>query len=66
MSAFDPNRTSGDQFCFVLDGSLTTTDENGHAETFAPGDAFIIPRGLNGFWHMTEHYKNFLVTVEPE
>ncbi len=55
-----------DQCCFVLEGSLTITDESGHAETFSPGDAFIIPRGFNGLWQMTERYKNFFVTVEPE
>ena len=55
-----------DQVCFVLEGSLTITDESGHAETFTPGDAFTIPRGFNGLWTMTERYKNFFVTVEPE
>lgn len=54
-----------DQCCFVLEGSLTITDEDGHAETFKPGDAFMIPRGFNGDWTMTERYKNFFVTVEP-
>jgi len=55
-----------DQCCFVLEGSLTITDENGHSETFGAGDAFIIPRGFNGDWQMTEQYKNFFITVEPE
>lgn len=54
-----------DQCCFVLEGSLTIIDESGHAETFKPGDAFIIPRGFNGDWRMTERYKNFFITVEP-
>ena len=55
-----------DQCCFVLEGSLTITDENGQSDTFGPGDAFIIPRGFNGDWQMTAQYKNFFVTVEPE
>ncbi len=55
-----------DQVCFVLEGSLTITDESGHAETFTPGDSFTIPRGFNGSWQMTEQYKNYFVTVEPE
>ena len=55
-----------DQCCFVLEGSLTITDEQGHAETFNPGDSFIIPRGFTGLWQMTERYRNFFVTVEPE
>ncbi len=55
-----------DQCCFVLEGSLTITDQSGHAQTFTPGDAFVIPRGFNGTWHMTEPYKNYFITVEPE
>lgn len=55
-----------DQCCFVLEGSLTIIDENGHSDIFGPGDAFIIPRGFCGDWQMTERYKNFFVTIEPE
>lgn len=55
-----------DQCCFVLEGALTITDESGRVETFRPGDAFMIPRGFNGSWHMSERYKNFFVTVEPK
>ena len=55
-----------DQVCFVLDGSLTITDQSGHAATFTQGDAFTIPRGFNGLWRMTGNYKKFFVTVEPE
>ncbi len=54
-----------DQCCFVLEGSLTITDADGHSETFIPGDAFMIPRGFSGNWAMTERYRNFFVTVEP-
>jgi uncharacterized cupin superfamily protein len=55
-----------DQCCFVLEGSLTITDDAGYAQTFRTGDAFMIPRGFNGVWTMTEQYKNFFVTVEPK
>lgn len=55
-----------DQCCFVLMGKLTITDQAGHAETFVPGEAFMIPRGFKGSWRMTEPYKNFFVTVEPK
>lgn len=55
-----------DQCCFVLEGSLTITDQSGHAETFELGDSYVIPRGFNGTWQMTEHYKNYFITVEPE
>jgi hypothetical protein len=41
-------------------------DEDGHAETFGPGDAFVIPCGFNGLWSMKETYKNFFIAVMPE
>ena len=53
-----------DQCCFVLEGGLTIIDESGHEESFGPGDAFVIPKGFNGDWKMTERYKNFFITVE--
>lgn len=53
-----------DQCCLVLEGTLTITDDSGHAETFRPGDAFMIPRGFSGAWRMPGRYRNFFVTVE--
>ena len=53
-----------DQCCFVLEGALTIIDESGHEESFGPGDAFVIPKGFNGDWKMTERYKNYFITVE--
>jgi len=55
-----------DQCCFVLQGEMIITDRSGHTETFVPGEALMIPRGFNGSWTMTEHYRNFFVTVEPK
>ena len=39
-----------DQCNFVLEGAVTITDQSGHTETYTPGDAFVIPRGFNGFF----------------
>ena len=33
-----------DQCCFVLDGTMTITDESGHTGTYTRGDSFVIPR----------------------
>ncbi len=43
-------------------------DEEGRSRITreAQAMAFIIPRGFNGDWQMTERYKNFFITVEPE
>jgi len=55
-----------DQCGFVLEGAVTITDQYGHTETYPPGDAFVIPRGFNGFFKMTGNFKNYFITVEPE
>lgn len=55
-----------DQCCFVLDGMTTITDKCSHTETYAPDDAFVIPRGFNGSFRMTGNFKNCFITVEPE
>ena len=55
-----------DQCCFVLDGTMTITDQSGHTETYTAGDAYVIPRGFKGHFKMTGHYKNYFITVEPE
>ena len=55
-----------DQCCFVLDGTMTITDESGHTETYPAGDAYVIPRGFKGHFKMTGDYKNYFITVEPE
>ncbi len=55
-----------DQCCFVLDGTMTITDERGHTETCTSGEAFVIARGFNGPFRMTGNFKNHFTTVEPE
>ncbi|TDJ56159.1 MAG: DUF861 domain-containing protein [Gemmatimonadetes bacterium] len=54
-----------DQCCFVLEGTMTITDQSGHTGTYTPGDAFVIPRGFNGSFKMTGDFKNYFITVEP-
>lgn len=43
----------------VLAGSVTITDENGNAQTFAKGDTFFIAKGAKCTWTITETMKKF-------
>ncbi len=52
-----------DEFCVVLEGSVTMIDEDGHEETFRAGDTFLIPKGFTGYWKQTETIKKFFMTV---
>jgi len=52
-----------DEFCVVLEGSVTIIDDDGHEDTFQPGDTFLVPKGFTGYWKQTETFKKFFVTV---
>ncbi len=54
-----------DEICTVLSGSVTLTGEDGIAQTFGPGDTFVIPQDFKGTWHITETLKKFYMIAEP-
>jgi uncharacterized cupin superfamily protein len=54
-----------DELCTVISGSVTITNSDGHAETFGPGECFVIPQDFKGTWHITETLKKFWMIVEP-
>ncbi len=52
--------TERDEFCVILSGHVRLIGEDGTAQTFKTGDAFLIPNGFRGFWEVvettTKHY----------
>lgn len=56
-----------DEFCMVIEGEVTLTDQAGKSRTFSPGMAFVIPRGFAGTWHMPVRSKKYFAGCgEPE
>jgi uncharacterized cupin superfamily protein len=55
-----------DEFCIILSGCVVVTDAAGRAETFKPGDAFVIPKGLKCAWHMPETTRKYYVIFDAE
>jgi uncharacterized cupin superfamily protein len=55
-----------DEFSFILSGTVVVTDGEGHAETFKPGDSFVIPKGLKGTWHMPETTRKYYVILDSK
>lgn len=55
-----------DEFCIVLKGTVVVTDAEGHAETFKPGDSFVIPKGLKCTWHMPETTRKYYVIFDAK
>ena len=54
-----------DEYCFLLEGTVVITPESGEAQTFAPGDAFLLPRGFKGRWDMPTGLKKYYVVFDP-
>ena len=55
-----------DEYCRVLEGTLTITNADGSTADFGPGDSFVIPRGWAGRWHMETRFKKQFVAYTPE
>jgi uncharacterized protein (DUF1330 family)/uncharacterized cupin superfamily protein len=50
-----------DEWCHVLEGSLTTVDHDGTPHQFTTGDTFIIPAGWTGTWKMETFFRKVSV-----
>ena len=53
-----------DELMVILSGSVTITDDEGHAETFSAGDAFVLPKGFKGTWENREPVRKYFVILE--
>ena len=53
-----------DEFCTILEGRVTLTDESGKSESFKAGDAFVIPAGFKGSWETVEKVRKFYAISE--
>jgi len=55
-----------DELCFILSGTVVVTDDTGHAETFKPGDSFVIPKGLKCTRHMPEAMRKYYAIFDAK
>ena len=53
-----------DEFCVLLEGTAILRDATGHAETFGPGEAFVIPAGFEGSWESVGSVRKFYAVYE--
>ena len=52
-----------DEMSFVLEGSVTVTNEDGRQEVFEKGDCLFLPQGFNGIWKQSNNFKKFHMTL---
>jgi uncharacterized cupin superfamily protein len=50
-----------DEFIYVLEGIVVTTDADGTRREFRAGDTFVLPKGWVGTWDMKTHFKKIIV-----
>ncbi len=55
-----------DEFCYILSGTVVLTDGAGHAETFKPGDSFVVHKGMKCTWHMPETTRKYYVILDAK
>lgn len=53
-----------DEFIAIISGRITLTDQDGHAETFGPGETVVVPRGFKGTWETVEPVRKWYVAFE--
>ena len=49
----------GDEFCQVLSGKVTLTDDAGNASTFVAGDSYFVPKGFKGTFRVDETMRKY-------
>ena len=50
-----------DEFCQVLEGSVTLTPTEGDAQTFAAGDSYVVNKGWCGEFRVNEQFRKYYV-----
>ena len=52
--------------CFLLEGNVELTDLEGNKAVYGPGDAFLLPKGFCGYWHMPEPILKYNTMYEGQ
>lgn len=60
------HKTPYTEFILILEGSVVFEDKSGREETFAAGDAVLIPRGTEFAWKKSNNVKEYWVIFDRE
>lgn len=53
-----------DEFCTLIEGSVTLGSEDGPTQTYAAPQSFLIPSGFKGFWQPHGNLRKYFVIYE--
>ena len=55
-----------DEMCHILEGQVRLTDKDGTAQTFGPGDSFVVAAGFQGTWENLTPVRKVFFILSPE
>jgi uncharacterized cupin superfamily protein len=58
-------RYSESELCHITSGRVRIESGTGAAETFGPGDTFVVPAGFEGTWEVLEDCSKVYAIFEP-
>ncbi|HEV2271586.1 MAG TPA: cupin domain-containing protein [Steroidobacteraceae bacterium] len=58
-------RYTENELCLITAGRVTIESVAGEHQTFAAGDAFVVPAGFEGTWTVHEECTKFYAIFEP-
>ena len=53
-----------DEFCFLINGRIELTNQDGIAQQYSAGDGFVIPAGFEGTWENLEPTAKYYAIME--
>ena len=53
------------EFCYLLEGRVRLTADDGKSADYAAGDAFVVPAGFRGTWETIETVRKHYAIFEP-
>lgn len=53
------------ELCQLLEGEVVLTAQDGSAERFRPGEAFVIPAGFSGTWRSEGRVRKLYAIYQP-
>lgn len=52
-----------EEMCTVIFGEVTLTTDDGTAETYGPGDSFLLRKGFTGWWETKDRFRKFFFSA---
>ncbi|HKQ83712.1 MAG TPA: cupin domain-containing protein [Steroidobacteraceae bacterium] len=64
--AFSKKKSHPDsmEFCYILEGTVEISDNEGNVASYGPGDAFIVQPGFDGVWKSLTRVRKYFVIAK--